>query len=78
MASSSHVIKVIYVFTGHFRSIVEEANAAAPAFAKIFKEMIIVTDPSKPLPRAGKGTIQRKAATVAYAGEIVKLYVSRS
>ncbi|GJE88440.1 acetyl-CoA synthetase-like protein [Phanerochaete sordida] len=54
--------------------VVEEANSTAPAFAKIFKEMIIVTDPAKPLPRAGKGTIQRKAALAAYADEIDKLY----
>ncbi|KZP21523.1 acetyl-CoA synthetase-like protein, partial [Athelia psychrophila] len=30
---------------------VEEANKEAPAFSRIFKEMIIVTDSSKPLPR---------------------------
>ncbi|EKM51562.1 uncharacterized protein PHACADRAFT_127221 [Phanerochaete carnosa HHB-10118-sp] len=54
--------------------VVEEANAVAPAFAKIFKDMIIVTDPSKPLPRAGKGTIQRKAAISLYTDEINKLY----
>jgi hypothetical protein len=35
--------------------------------------MIIVTDPFKPLPRAGKGTIIRKQALAAYAEEIDKL-----
>ncbi|GJE98682.1 putative NRPS-like protein biosynthetic cluster [Phanerochaete sordida] len=53
---------------------VEEANALAPAFAKVFKEMIIVTTPDKPLPRAGKGTIIRKQALNAYSEEIDKLY----
>lgn len=51
----------------------EEANHLAPAFAKIFKEMIIVTDPSKPLPRPAKQTIARKQALVMYADEIEKL-----
>ena len=53
----------------------EEANSSAPTFAKIFKEMILVTDPSKPLPRAPKGTIIRKQATNLYAAEIDRLYV---
>ena len=52
---------------------IEEANAQAPAFAKIFKEMIIVTDPDKPLPRAAKGTIIRKQALTVYSEEIERL-----
>ena len=55
------------------RPAVEEANRPAPAFARIFKEMILVTSPEKPLPRAGKGTIIRKQATQLYAEEINKL-----
>ncbi|KIP12212.1 hypothetical protein PHLGIDRAFT_508051 [Phlebiopsis gigantea 11061_1 CR5-6] len=51
-------------------SVVEDANAAAPGFAKVFKEMILVTSPDKPLPRAGKGTVIRKQALAAYAEEI--------
>ncbi|KAI0698146.1 hypothetical protein BC835DRAFT_1413279 [Cytidiella melzeri] len=54
--------------------IIAEANALAPTFAKVFKEMILITDPSKPLPRAGKGTIMRKAALTLYANEIEMLY----
>ena len=52
---------------------VEEANGQAPGFAKIFKEMIVVTDPDKPLPRAAKGTIIRKQAIAVYSEEIEKL-----
>ncbi|THG99107.1 hypothetical protein EW026_g3199 [Hermanssonia centrifuga] len=52
---------------------VEEANTPAPAFARIFKEMILVTDPSKPFPRAGKGTVIRNQATALYADAIDKL-----
>ena len=51
----------------------EEANAEAPAFARIFKETIIVTDPFKPLPRVAKGTINRKQALAYYSEEINKL-----
>lgn len=52
------------------RPIVEEANQTAPAFGKIFKEMLIVTDPARPLPRAAKGTIVRKQALALYEREI--------
>lgn len=58
------------------RPCVEEANRSQPVFARIFKEMIIVTDPAKPLPRAGKGTVQRKFALAAYADIIDELCVS--
>lgn len=52
----------------------EQANSSAPTFAKIFKEMILVTEPGNPLPRAPKGTIIRKQATALYADEIDRLY----
>ncbi|KDQ22257.1 putative long-chain acyl-CoA synthetases domain synthetase [Pleurotus ostreatus PC15] len=54
--------------------IIEEANAIAPTFSHIYKDMIIFVPPNKPFPRAGKGTIMRKAALVAYAPEIESLY----
>ena len=55
------------------RPTVEEANAEAPAFARIFKEMIIVTDPKRPFPRSAKNTVIRKQATNLYAKEIDEL-----
>ena len=55
------------------RPYVEEANRLGPAFARIFKELILVTDPAKPLPRASKNTIQRKMALQLYAEEIEDL-----
>ncbi|KAJ7811481.1 hypothetical protein B0H14DRAFT_3755089 [Mycena olivaceomarginata] len=42
--------------------IIEEANENAAAFSRIFKKMILIASSDKPLPRAGKGTIQSKAA----------------
>ncbi|KAJ7489600.1 putative aminoadipate reductase [Mycena latifolia] len=54
--------------------IIEEANQIAPAFSRIFKEMVLFTSPNKPLPRAAKGTVLRKAALNEYETEIEALY----
>lgn len=56
--------------------IIEEANSIAPGFSRIYKDMVIFVSPDKPFPRAGKGTIMRKAALLAYAPEIESLYNS--
>ena len=53
-----------------YRPVVEEANRSAPTFARIFKEMILVTEESKPLPRVVKGTVAKHAAFKLYADEI--------
>ncbi|EKM50930.1 uncharacterized protein PHACADRAFT_199768 [Phanerochaete carnosa HHB-10118-sp] len=53
---------------------VEKANAEAPAFARIFQEMIIIANPKRPPPRAAKGTIIRKQAISLYDEEIRRLY----
>ncbi|KAF5362791.1 hypothetical protein D9757_011015 [Collybiopsis confluens] len=54
--------------------LVDEANQIAPAFSRIFKEMILIASPDKPLPRVGKGTVARKAALALYESEINELY----
>ncbi|KAF8971811.1 hypothetical protein BDZ97DRAFT_1913708 [Flammula alnicola] len=56
--------------------VVEEANKIAPAFSKVFKEMILISDRRKPLPRAAKGTVMRKLALNLYAEEIEELYAT--
>ncbi|OAX33021.1 acetyl-CoA synthetase-like protein, partial [Rhizopogon vinicolor AM-OR11-026] len=53
---------------------VEEANKEAPAFSRIFKEMILVTSREKPMPRVGKGTVNKKATVKLYEEEINTLY----
>ncbi|EKM49839.1 uncharacterized protein PHACADRAFT_105973, partial [Phanerochaete carnosa HHB-10118-sp] len=58
--------------------VVEEANHLGPAFAKVFKETILVASPNKSLPRSGKGTVQRKITLDLYAPEIEKLLVIHS
>lgn len=59
-----------------FRPVVDEANRKAPAFARIFKEMIIVTDPKRPFPRAPKGTVLKKQLMTLYEETLDQLYVS--
>ena len=58
-----------------FRPVVNEANKESPSFSKIYKEMILVTDKARPLPRAGKNTLLRKAALKEYHNEIETLLV---
>ncbi|EGO19943.1 hypothetical protein SERLADRAFT_418199 [Serpula lacrymans var. lacrymans S7.9] len=53
---------------------IEEANKGAPAFSRIFKEMILFAHPDKSLPRAAKGSIMRKASLKLYEQEIKALY----
>ncbi|KZT21262.1 acetyl-CoA synthetase-like protein [Neolentinus lepideus HHB14362 ss-1] len=54
--------------------VIEEANNDAPTFSRIFKEMILVTSPDKPMRRAAKGTVIRKATIADYSNEINELY----
>lgn len=56
--------------------VIDEANRVAPAFSRVFKEMILITSKDKRLPRAGKGTVTRKAALKAYDSEIEALYAT--
>ncbi|KAJ7443002.1 putative aminoadipate reductase [Mycena latifolia] len=54
--------------------VTEEANEDAPAFGRIYKEMILVTDPDRPMARAPKGTVNKKATIALYKEEIEALY----
>ena len=54
--------------------IVQEANSRGPGHAKIVRSMIVVADPAKPFPRAGKGTAVRGKTVELFAEEIEKLY----
>lgn len=54
--------------------LIEKANEASPAHARISKAHIMFTDPNRPMLRAGKGTVQRKLTLNAYADEIERLY----
>ncbi|KIK64285.1 hypothetical protein GYMLUDRAFT_94733 [Collybiopsis luxurians FD-317 M1] len=64
----------VAAFRNSLWPLVDEANMIAPVFSRIFKEMILITSPDKPLPRVGKGTVARKAALALYEQEINELY----
>jgi long-subunit acyl-CoA synthetase (AMP-forming) len=49
---------------------IEAATANSPAFSRIFKHMIVVTKEDKPMLRADKDTIKKKATIAAYTEEI--------
>lgn len=53
---------------------IEKANELTPAYARVARNMIIFVDPSKPMARAGKGTVQRAATLTLYTTEIDRLY----
>ncbi|KAF8547028.1 acetyl-CoA synthetase-like protein, partial [Imleria badia] len=74
-----HVVNIqddnaIAEFRNKIWPVVDEANKTAPAFSRIFKEMILITSPDKPLLRTPKGSIQKKATIKAYGAEIDALY----
>ncbi|KAI3612070.1 nonribosomal peptide synthetase [Moniliophthora roreri] len=54
--------------------VVDRSNAIAPAFSRIYKEMIIMTTPDRPLPRTVKDSVIRKAAIKNYERDIEELY----
>jgi thioester reductase-like protein len=53
---------------------IDETNRIAPAHARVEKSMVLVTAPDRPMMRAGKGTIQRRASVAQYSVELDKLY----
>ncbi|KAM4058812.1 male sterility protein [Hirsutella rhossiliensis] len=54
--------------------LVEEINKETVAHGRINRSFAGLTDPAKPFPRAGKGSIQRAAALQLYKDEIDTLY----
>lgn len=53
---------------------VEQANREAPSHGKIMKSMVILTEPSKPMSRTAKGTVNRRQTTDIYADAIDAVY----
>lgn len=56
--------------------IVQEANELYQTDSRISKSRILFTDPQKPMHRAGKGTVQRRATLDSYAEEIDAMYTA--
>ncbi|KAH8114785.1 acetyl-CoA synthetase-like protein [Phellopilus nigrolimitatus] len=55
---------------------VEQATAFAPTHSRIFKEMIIVTDPAKPFEYTPKGNPRRHVSVALYSAEIDAVYAA--
>ncbi|KAI5121945.1 hypothetical protein M0805_002017 [Coniferiporia weirii] len=55
---------------------IEAMNAYAPSHSRIFKEMILVTSPEKPLLYTPKGSLRRQAVLDKYAAEIDAIYAA--
>ncbi|KAK7745196.1 putative NRPS-like protein biosynthetic cluster [Diatrype stigma] len=53
---------------------VQAANKETPSHGRIHRNMIIFTSADKPMLRAGKGTVQRRATLDLYAAELDALY----
>ncbi|KAI2625808.1 acetyl-CoA synthetase-like protein [Hypoxylon sp. NC1633] len=53
---------------------VERANSETVAHGQIDRQFILLTSPEKPLPRGGKGIIQRGNSLKLYQNEITQLY----
>ncbi|KAG6330526.1 hypothetical protein ID866_8564 [Astraeus odoratus] len=68
--------KQVAAFRNQIWHAVEEANKDAPSFSRIFKELILVTAPEKPMLRTGKGSVMKKATLLLYEQEIDALYQS--
>jgi hypothetical protein len=52
------------------RPTIVEANEIAPAYSKLYKEVILATSPQKPVAYGSKGDILRKATLAQYFEEI--------
>ncbi|KAL8999600.1 MAG: hypothetical protein Q9169_001560 [Polycauliona sp. 2 TL-2023] len=55
---------------------VQKANRLCATQGSIAKEFILVTNPEKPMLRAGKGTVQRKSTLQLYGTELDILYTA--
>lgn len=53
---------------------IEKANAQAPGQARVTRDMILVSIPSKPFVRSAKGTVVRKTTGDQYKEEIAELF----
>ena len=54
--------------------VVEEANLSCPAYAVMKRDKVLFTDPTRPMRRAAKGTVQRSATVQLYEQELDELF----
>lgn len=58
--------------------VIEKVNEETVAHGRILRDYVFVSDPARPFPRAGKGTIQRAMAVKLYADDIRRIFESSS
>ncbi|KAF7330079.1 Acetyl-CoA synthetase-like protein [Mycena kentingensis (nom. inval.)] len=63
-------------FRNEIWGVVEKANEVVPTFARVYKEMILITRPGVPMARAAKGTVINAATFTLYAEDIENLYAA--
>ncbi|KAL4739539.1 acetyl-CoA synthetase-like protein [Aspergillus similis] len=56
--------------------VIEKVNVETVAHGRILRDYVFLSDPARPFPRAGKGTIQRAMATRLYADDIRRIFES--
>ena len=56
---------------------IAEANKDCPAHGRIMRDFIFFSDPERPVPRAGKGSVQRFATYKLYEDEFKAIYASQ-
>ncbi|KAK9442475.1 Male sterility, NAD-binding protein [Metarhizium brunneum] len=54
--------------------LIEELNKETVAHGRISKQLVALSDPDMPFPRAGKGTVQRQQAVRKYKDKIDEIY----
>jgi thioester reductase-like protein len=58
--------------------VIEKVNEQTVAHGRILRDYVFLSDPERPFPRAGKGTVQRAVATKLYADDIRRIFESSS
>lgn len=58
--------------------VIEKVNEQTVAHGRILRDYVFLSDPARPFPRAGKGTIQRAMAVKLYADDIRRIFESSS
>ncbi|KAJ5688964.1 acetyl-CoA synthetase-like protein [Penicillium macrosclerotiorum] len=58
--------------------VIEKINEETVAHGRILRDYVFLSDPARPFPRAGKGTIQRAMAVKLYADDVRRIFESSS
>ncbi|KAK4183556.1 putative peptide synthetase [Podospora australis] len=64
-------------FVDEIWPVVEEANKQYPAYARVWRSMVMLSHPNKPFNRTAKGSVMRRATYQLYDHEIEELYAKQ-